>query len=376
MKNNKHNKYQVVRKPLAVILIFVLMVGLTGCGGGGNKSELAEVKAELEIAKTNWLNAMAEADSYKDKYESLNGIVSMYPEIAEAADFGSNVILKDGTRAKLNLNGQINIGKKYNGQASKVIDLRIINLMDGLRMTIGQNWTAAFGENEIKLSHKDGIYANLFYGQSSDFTDYKTRRDNTIKPYLNSIEAKIIQEKDILCGIEPGGSLLRTSVRVIEDRVVTNWKGLKDRDKLASDADATASELEAKATELEAKVEEMRNANSAAEEDSKKKKKDSEETTEELVTYTEEEINKAIEEATKAREEAGVKRQEATDLRKDAPTPDMAQNYQLVFIEVQWGGKQIYGYVIYKDTDYESVWESVENMLGSITMGDSNLSFR
>jgi len=372
MKNNNHNKYQVVRKPLAVMLISVLMVGLTGCGG--NKSELAEVKAELETAKSNWLSAMAEADKYKTQYENLNGIVSMYPEIADMASFGSNIILKDGTRAKLNLGGQINIGKKYNGQASKVIDSRIINLMGGLRMTIGQNWTVAFDENEIKLSHKDGIYANLFYGQSSDFTDYKTRRDNNIKPYLSSIEAKILQEKDIICGAEPGGSLLRTSVRVIDDKVVTNWKKLKDRDKLATEADEAATELENTASQLEAKVEEMKAANEVANSD-KKKKKD-EEATEEVITYTEEEINKAIEEATKAREEAGVKRQEATDLRKDAPTPDMAEDYQLVFIEIQWGGQQIYGYVIYKDTDYQSVWESVESMLGSITVGDASISFR
>lgn len=394
---------------MAVILAVSLMV--TGCGKGDSGSnEIEQLRANNEelismceeyIDSNNSLST--ENDELKDRVESLIEMIRYYDEDSSAlAEYGASVMLSDGTKAKLALDGMISIGSSIELTSLVESDNKnAVAIGKNIGINPSENWTMKFIKNGIQLQHADGICSEINVRQGMFSDTANEMYDKYVKKFIDEIEAETIEKRTLFTDGAVVGYTTRASVNVIDGQVILDWEKFINKDAEANnkidEAKTAESELEALEKELEMmkssneeynaaiiKNEELAKENAEIEERNKEAlDKDANASVEELKSlidiktirlYTDDEIEAKEAEIDAKSGEAKSIRGEANKIRNSTPSPDLAEKYCMEIGLLNDGGTACYYYILYKKVNYASVSETIDALIKGIKLNGVAIS--
>lgn len=401
-----------MKKSLCVFILCVFVaLALTGCGGpeevADNSAELLEAAKQLQEmynqSEAEKIKLGEELEALKKKQESIAEMLRYYDEDnEELVEYGTSVVLADGSKARLSLNGLVSLGTSI--QMTHVMDTddrSNINMSKSVSLSPSNNWVSKFIKNGIQLEHVDGISGEINV-RNGLFTDSSsTMYSNYTEKLLNEIDANVIEKRALFLGESNVGYTVRASVNVIGGSVILDWEEFEDKDNKADEKVAEAGraeeELEALKEELRAmkeanekyeaavlENEELSKENAEIEKENKEALED--DANAELIElntlidlkslsrYSAEEISAKEAVIVEKSESASDLRAEADDIRKSTPSKEYAEPYFLEVGMLNNKDTACYYYILYKKVKYQSVSETVDALIKSISVNGTGIS--
>lgn len=191
-------------KALAVVLA---IVALTGCSKEGSSDETPfyreKSRQELIELCDQYMNTVDEMQKqYDDLYEKYNGIQ------AENTPTEAISVTGDGTgRFTFNSNdNQITFPTELTYPGSATITANgDINIIQNISFTAGSNWITKSGTASVELEHISGISGTIKAGAQYFIYTAPELRENTIKPWFETLPMSNITYSDISVSGQPLG---------------------------------------------------------------------------------------------------------------------------------------------------------------------------
>lgn len=354
-----------VKKATMTALIVLCLALLGGCKG---KGEQATLEDNYNIVVDELYRVYDERDALLDKVDLLSGIISSYdPDSLAIADYGQNVLLSDGSTAKLVVNGTIDMGKGVEIEgAANVAETHMVSVGNTLDINLtSDNWRFQFIKDGIKLEHADGIAAQVDVIHTVLLYEPEEFYDEYVVPILNRNKAEVIKERDLFLGGMNYGKTVLSSVMVIDGEVIKNWEKAVDKVAKAEAAEEKANKAAEKLEKLQDELLEMQTARATYDEEAKKKEPE----LDGMVTYTDEELEEKQEAVDKAIENLSSLNEAAEEARNKAPDIDSAERYYIETGFMLGTESTVYYTITYKEADYKSVSETVDNLIKNLYCG-------
>lgn len=189
-----------MRKILLLLIVISLTAGVVGC----KKGDKGPTKEDYQNLATQYKGLYEEANN---KIASLEIALASYgADMKELESLNNPVLMPDGSKVFLNINGVVHIGEQINLEPyNRVPNQSKVDINDMISFKPTKNWTMQFIEDGLIMQHTTGVYGEIVSYQYAGEYDGVNCYANMLLPYLeglgfSDVEAKILFMGDARVG--------------------------------------------------------------------------------------------------------------------------------------------------------------------------------